>query len=40
MNYLYENPVKAGFVWRAKNYRYRSAKDYYTIAKGLLETNR
>ena len=40
MNYLHENPVKAGFVWRAEDYRYSSAVDYYTTGKGLVEINR
>ncbi len=38
MNYLHENPVKAGFVESAENWKYSSAVDYYTKAgKGLLE---
>ena len=40
MNYLHENPVRAGFVWRAEDYRYSSAVDYYSTGKGLLEINR
>ena len=40
MNYLHENPVRAGFVWRAEDYRYSSAVDYYTTGKGLIEVNR
>ena len=37
INYLHENPVRAGLVWRAEDYRYSSAIDYYTTGKGLLE---
>ena len=40
MNYLHENPVRAGFVWKVEDYRYSSAIDYYTTRKGLLEINR
>ncbi len=40
MNYLHDNPVRAGYVWRAEDYRYSSAIDYYTSHKGLLEINR
>ena len=40
MNYLDENPVRAGFVWKNEDYRYSSAVDYYTTRKGLLEINR
>jgi len=38
MNYLHENPVRAGFVTVAEHWQYSSAIDYYTeIEKGLLE---
>ena len=38
MNYLHENPVRAGFVELAENWKYSSAVDYYTKdRKGLLE---
>jgi len=40
MNYVHENPVRGGFVWRAEDYRYSSAVDYYTTGKGLLNINR
>ena len=40
MNYLHENPVRAGFVWKVEDHRYSSAIDYYTTRKGLLEINR
>ncbi|PZF71812.1 REP-associated tyrosine transposase [Taibaiella soli] len=36
MNYLHENPVKAGFVWEAQQYKYSSATDYYERRPGLL----
>ena len=36
LNYLHENPVKAGYVWSAEHYKYSSAVDYYTDEKGLL----
>jgi len=38
MEYLHENPVRAGFVESAENWTYSSAVDYYTgDRKGLLE---
>lgn len=38
MTYLHENPVRAGFVEFAENWKYSSAKDYYTKdQKGLLK---
>jgi hypothetical protein len=37
LNYLHENPVKAGLVWEPWHYKYSSAIDYYTEEKGLLE---
>ena len=40
MNYLHENPVRADYVWRAEDYRFSSAVDYYTTGKGLLKINR
>lgn len=36
MNYLHENPVKAGIVFEPQGYRYSSAIDY-AGGKGLLE---
>jgi REP element-mobilizing transposase RayT len=36
LNYLHENPVKAGLVWEAQHYKYSSATDYYENRKGLL----
>ena len=40
MNYLHNNPVKAGLVWEPWNFKYSSAIDYYTNEKGLLEIKR
>ncbi|MFN0082002.1 MAG: REP-associated tyrosine transposase [Ferruginibacter sp.] len=40
MNYLHENPVRSGLVWRGEDYRYSSAVDYHTTGKGLLKINR
>lgn len=37
MNYLHENPLRAGFVTAAQYWLYSSAVDYYTEnEKGLL----
>jgi len=36
LEYLHNNPVKAGFVWRAEDYVYSSAIDY-SGGKGLIE---
>ena len=40
MNYLHENPVRAGLVWHKEDYRYSSGIDYYTTKKGLIEIER
>ena len=37
LNYIHNNPVKAGIVERAEDYIYSSAKDYYLNELGLLE---
>ena len=37
LEYLHNNPVEAGFVTKADDYVYSSAKDYYTGEKGILE---
>lgn len=38
INYLHENPIRAGFVTAAEYWHYSSAVDYYTSnEKGLLE---
>jgi len=36
MNYLHQNPVKSGFVFRAEDYLYSSAADY-AGEKGLID---
>ena len=36
LNYIHENPVRAGLVQKAEDYLYSSAKDYLTNDKGLL----
>ena len=36
MNYLHENPVQAGWVDKAEEYLYSSARDYYGT-KGLID---
>jgi putative transposase len=36
LDYIHENPVKAGFVEKAEDYLYSSARDYAGI-KGMLE---
>ena len=37
INYLHENPVRAGIVYKAQDYVYSSAIDYYTTMKGKIE---
>lgn len=37
MNYLHENPVRAGVVRKGEDYVYSSAMDYYLDEKGLIE---
>ena len=37
LQYLHFNPVKAGFVDKAEDWFYSSARDYYTDSKGLLD---
>ena len=36
LNYIHENPVRAGFVYKAEDYVYSSACDYGGT-KGLLD---
>lgn len=36
LEYLHNNPVKAGFVWEPWHFKYSSGLDYYTNEKGLL----
>ena len=37
LQYLHENPVKAGFVTLPQEWKYSSAIDYYTECDGLLK---
>ena len=37
LDYLHENPVRAGLVWEPWHYKYSSAIDYYTNEHGLLK---
>ena len=37
MEYVHENPVRAGFVERAEDWMYSSAGDYYANRKGLID---
>jgi putative transposase len=39
LDYLHENPVRAGIVSEPWQYKYSSAVDYYTNNKGLLEVD-
>ena len=36
LDYLHENPVRAGIVWNPQDYKYSSAVDYYTQSMGIL----
>lgn len=40
LSYLHENPVRAGIVWKAEEYKYSSAIDYYLDKPGLLPIER
>ena len=40
INYLHENPVRAGLVWEATHYKYSSATDYLGTSTGLLPIER
>ncbi len=37
LNYVHNNPVKAGLVWEPWHFKYSSGIDYYTNEKGLLK---
>ena len=37
LQYLHENPVKAGFVMLPQEWKYRSAIDFYVGSEGLLK---
>lgn len=36
LNYLHENPVRAGIVWQAEDYKYSSAIDYFLNKPGII----
>jgi hypothetical protein len=36
LDYLHQNPVKAGLVWEPQHYKYSSAIDYYEDIAGPL----
>ena len=36
LDYLHNNPVKAGVVWEPQHYKYSSGVDYYSEDNGLL----
>ena len=40
LNYLHENPVRAGIVWLPQDYKYSSAIDYYCDKPGILPIDR
>jgi len=40
MDYIHNNPVKAGFVQQAENRYYSSAVDWLTDRKGLIKIDR
>jgi putative transposase len=40
LNYIHENPVRAGLVINSIDYRYSSARDWLTEKKGLIEINK
>ena len=37
LDYLHENPVKAGIVYEPQGYVYSSAVDYYSEQKGMID---
>jgi hypothetical protein len=37
LNYIHQNPVRAGLVKESTDYIYSSATDYYLNKKGLLD---
>ena len=37
LNYLHENPVRAGIVYESWHYKYSSAIDYCTTEKGKID---
>jgi REP element-mobilizing transposase RayT len=39
LNYLHENPVRAGIVWEPQHYKFSSAVDYFENKPGLLKVD-
>jgi hypothetical protein len=39
LNYIHSNPIKAGLVSRAEEYRYSSARNYIKGEHSILEIN-
>ena len=37
LDYLHHNPVEAGFVEKAEDWLYSSAKQYFTGQKGMID---
>ena len=37
LDYIHENAVRSGLVWKPWHYKYISAMDYYTIEHGLIK---
>lgn len=37
LDYLHNNPVEAGFVDKAEDWLYSSARQYYTGQKGMID---
>ena len=37
MNHLHKNPVRAGCAWRAEDFRYNKALNYYPTGKGSIK---
>ena len=36
LEYLHQNPIRAGYVWSASEYKYNSSIDYSTEVEGLI----
>jgi hypothetical protein len=39
LNYIHNNPIKAGLVNRAEDYKYSSARNYINADNSILEVN-
>jgi len=37
VNYIHENPIRAGIVEKAEDYRLSSAGDFFGVRNGALE---